>query len=747
MYEELYIIDKGVRLKVDLAIPSGITLNFKSNIFGDLSKITCSYSYTFKLPLTANNRRVFDNADDIRATSDKVRKRLKAVYIQNGIPLFENANLYIDSTENHFNAVMTWGVIDGFQTLKDDDISIKELPLSSSNGIARFGIKTAIPRPTDWSNGSDYFIPYRTSEEGYFYCNQQYIYGYERTNGSSMLPVVPVKRLIDMINSHFGTQFYFGDQVNGSSLWNTNTHKFNPCNVPDLIAFGAVPLVKRDLTDVEYIVRTGVLKDVEVLNNSFWGIALKVWDDCTAYNVISYNYQAPPVNNYFDIGNNGSTSGTTRKYTFFKKSGAYVEKVELDGYIRVTMSNIGSRWKGSKLEYSRTDVIPKLIIYKRNWKLKEGSTTNGEIVYDEAATLEGKYLGANVVVSGEYTYEFYTFEFDFRDENGRNRLALDDFNSSSETYPYFMSINDTVRSVDEVSEFKIVPKGNITNNVNLGWEVDIMSNLPDISCLTFMKSLYYMIGAFPSIDSSGKVIPLFYNDFRKNILSSNVYDWSDKLTNYIAKVPDKISYAVSGFVQKNYYLMKNDDLDRKDSSEREDVYESGIGCIVCENETLNKSNTIIQIPFYGAFLQDASRPNYETGHDMKYKKFKDDDTTEFCEAKPAIGIIRPIEQCKYLSTENPPVCQGLGTYAMLLHIWDGFKNILENESYNYLQTIMLNPLVITESINLTELDIKDLDYSIPVYLSKYGAFFAIVSITRDSKGISKCELLKLPEEE
>ena len=112
MYEELYIIDKSTKLRVDLSIPSGITLNFKSNIFGDLSKIACSYTYTFKLPLTANNRRVFDNADDIRCISNKIRRRLKAEYVQNGIPLFSNANLYIDSTETCFNAIMTWGVID-----------------------------------------------------------------------------------------------------------------------------------------------------------------------------------------------------------------------------------------------------------------------------------------------------------------------------------------------------------------------------------------------------------------------------------------------------------------------------------------------------------------------------------------------------------------------------------------------------------------------------------------------------------
>lgn len=744
MVEELFVIKDGERFKLDLNTPSGISLNFKSNIFGDLSKITCSYSYTFKLPHTLKNRLVLDSAEDVRHNSNMVRQKLVAEYFQNGIRIFNDANMYIDTIENGYAAVLTWGVVRGMEVLKDDDISLRELPIATASQIARFGIRTAIPRPTTWSNAADYYIPYRTSEGAYLYNQQKYIYGFEREYGSESLPVIPVKRLVDMINAHYGTQFFFGDTVNGSSLWDSANHRFNSSGVPDLIAFGAVPLVKKDLTDGEYEKRTGTLKNVTVLNNTLWGIALPVWDDCKAYNVISYEYTAPVVNNYFDIGNNGSTTGTTRKYTFFRKASAMVEKVELDGYIRVTMANVGRRWNGSKLEYEKVDVEIKLIVYKRKRKLKEGSSTNGEIVYEEAATVTGKFLGPVVETNGNYMYEFYQYEFDFREEYGRSRISLEDFNDSSETYPYFMSINEKVRTVDEVSNFKIVPRGNMTDSITSGWEIDLMSNLPDVSCLTFMKALYYMLGAFPAIDAQGRIVPLYYSDLFNNKTAYNVSDWSDKLMSQSNAVPEKISFSVSGFGQRNYYLMKNDSLDEKDSDDKDDVYEAGMGCIVCNNKTLDKEKTIIQIPFYGAFLQDKDRPKYETGRDMKYKKFNSDDTTDFNEAKPAIGIIRPIEQCKYLSTGNPPVCQGLGTYTMLFHVWDGFKCIDEDYSYDSLQSIIYEPVVLTEYVKLSEFDLRDLDYTRPVYLEKYNAYFAIVSIQRDANGKCKCELIKLP---
>lgn len=84
---------------------------------------------------------------------------------------------------------------------------------------------------------------------------------------------------------------------------------------------------------------------------------------------------------------------------------------------------------------------------------------------------------------------------------------------------------------------------------------------------------------------------------------------------------------------------------------------------------------------------------------------------------------------------------------MGMDVWNGFPSINSDPSYSYLAKIIENPILITEQLMLNELDLRDIDYSVPVYLSKYGAFFAIVSITRDSKGICKCELLKLPEEE
>lgn len=229
MYEELYIIDNGKRLRVDLSTPSGITLNFKSNIFGDLSKITCSYTYTFKLPLTANNRRVLDNADDVRCISNKIRRRLRAEYLQDGIPLFANANLYIESTDTCFNAVMTWGVISGFQTLKDDDISIRKLPLEAKPIFGPCNAKI-----DEYSNTADYVQPLYNA--GLTYISDSGWKDQYNTYSVFPLPAIPVYRLIQLINTQYGTKFKLGSEYSYGDT--TENHK--------IISLGVIPCVNVD---------------------------------------------------------------------------------------------------------------------------------------------------------------------------------------------------------------------------------------------------------------------------------------------------------------------------------------------------------------------------------------------------------------------------------------------------------------------------------------------------------------------
>lgn len=700
MYEELYIIDNGKRLRVDLSIPSGITLNFKSNIFGDLSKITCSYTYTFKLPLTANNRRVLDNADDVRCISNKIRRRLRAEYLQDGIPLFANANLYIESTDTCFNAVMTWGVISGFQTLKDDDISIRKLPLEAKPIFGPCNAKI-----DEYSNTADYVQPLYNA--GLTYISDSGWKDQYNTYSVFPLPAIPVYRLIQLINTQYGTKFKLGSEYSYGDT--TENHK--------IISLGVIPCVNVDQQPKGETEKSVLETNIGCyMKGPYAGIE---------HILTGATNDAAPTDSRFSLvkDGNGFTIG-------IKVTSDAALSFEVDGCIYAKFTHEPNQYKGQgRVDMGAPDttgITPKLTFYY---------TTNGTSAAS-ITSIEGRFSWDNN----------WCWIFDFSKERGRDRLSI----NVPPNATVFCAIEAEANALQMSSStiYKLIRFYEKVDPNNIQWnkpeasagaiQMDLMSNLPDISCMTLMKALFFMLGAFPSINSAGEIIPVYYTALRDNIIAGNAVDWSQKMTTEYSALPAKMTYSVSGFGQRNFYMMKNDNADGEGGEDETDVYAPGKGIIYVGNEVIDRNKTIIQLPFYAPYIKNKKSPFLATGNTMKFW-YHENDEVKTKEAKPCFGTIKPLVQ----TSSGTPT----GVQWMSMEIWNDFVNINSDPSYSYLSRIMENPIIITENLRLNEHDLRNLDYNMPVYLSKYGAFFAVVSITRDSKGISKCELLKLPEEE
>lgn len=700
MYEELYIIDNGKRLRVDLSIPSGITLNFKSNIFGDLSKITCSYTYTFKLPLTANNRRVLDNADDVRCISNKIRRRLRAEYLQDGIPLFANANLYIESTDTCFNAVMTWGVISGFQTLKDDDISIRKLPLEAKPIFGPCNAKI-----DEYSNTADYVQPLYNA--GLTYISDSGWKDQYNTYSVFPLPAIPVYRLIQLINTQYGTKFKLGSEYSYGDT--TENHK--------IISLGVIPCVNVDQQPEGETEKSVLETNIGYyMKGPYAGIE---------HILTGATNDAAPTDSRFSLvkDGNGFTIG-------IKVTSDAALSFEVDGCIYAKFTHEPNQYKGQgRVDMGAPDttgITPKLTFYY---------TTNGTSAAS-ITSIEGRFSWDNN----------WCWIFDFSKERGRDRLSI----NVPPNATVFCAIEAEANALQMSSStiYKLIRFYEKVDPNNIQWnkpeasagaiQMDLMSNLPDISCMTLMKALFFMLGAFPSINSAGEIIPVYYTALRDNIIAGNAVDWSQKMTTEYSALPAKMTYSVSGFGQRNFYMMKNDNADGEGGEDETDVYAPGKGIIYVGNEVIDRNKTIIQLPFYAPYIKNKKSPFLATGNTMKFW-YHENDEVKTKEAKPCFGTIKPLVQ----TSSGTPT----GVQWMSMEIWNDFVNINSDPSYSYLSRIMENPIIITENLRLNEHDLRNLDYNMPVYLSKYGAFFAVVSITRDSKGISKCELLKLPEEE
>ncbi|WP_418675823.1 hypothetical protein [Alistipes finegoldii] len=123
MTEELYINGEAVDLKPDAAT----TLNYKSNLLGDISKITSSNSQTIQCPKTTRNRKIFDNPGAPAYVSDKRYNRYSARLVRNGIEIVRVGYAVLLSSSETYEIALYWGVMANFQAWVDKAAKLNEL--------------------------------------------------------------------------------------------------------------------------------------------------------------------------------------------------------------------------------------------------------------------------------------------------------------------------------------------------------------------------------------------------------------------------------------------------------------------------------------------------------------------------------------------------------------------------------------------------------------------------------------------
>ena len=110
----LFIGDK----QVDLDNNTRITLNFKSNMFIDLSRIISNSSYTIKLPNTVHNQKIIMHADLPSCDVPFPRIKIPARYYRNGVEILNNATAVLLSTSDVFEFALSWGNVSRFAKKK-----------------------------------------------------------------------------------------------------------------------------------------------------------------------------------------------------------------------------------------------------------------------------------------------------------------------------------------------------------------------------------------------------------------------------------------------------------------------------------------------------------------------------------------------------------------------------------------------------------------------------------------------------
>ena len=174
---------------VDLAPDTDITLEYVSNLIGDVGKINLSHSYTAKLPRTTRNARILDDPGRPGHESSRTRRFLSAQYYRNGINLIGQAQAYIlRTTPDSYEVALVWSTLEALQTLSQNAATLNDLP--GLPLLTWIGPNGRTPDYTGSSAGS--------SQDGAFFA------WYESGLGASKYPTVktgthPCMRLTSLI--------------------------------------------------------------------------------------------------------------------------------------------------------------------------------------------------------------------------------------------------------------------------------------------------------------------------------------------------------------------------------------------------------------------------------------------------------------------------------------------------------------------------------------------------------------------
>lgn len=237
----------------------------------------------------------------------------------------------------------------------------------------------------------------------------------------------------------------------------------------------------------------------------------------------------------------------------------------------------------------------------------------------------------------------------------------------------------------------------------------IGSNLPDISVVDFIKQICWLFGLF-AIKSDTGVSFISVNKIIDNRYKA--VDWSKKLvpTGWTAK---ETSYTFGDFAQKNYFRY-----------EENENAKSADGYMVVQNKTLDYEKDLVKLPYTAGGDNGDMRA-------VPYFKWSEDGTTV------------ELEDCGDRIMQLVISFDSQGKEDARLDFSDlKFQNRVSRFGLYSYQDLIKSPFVIKDTFRLTEIDLKNLDYTIPVYIERYAAFFAIISI-KSQGDYSECELLKL----
>lgn len=255
----------------------------------------------------------------------------------------------------------------------------------------------------------------------------------------------------------------------------------------------------------------------------------------------------------------------------------------------------------------------------------------------------------------------------------------------------------------------------------------VTPNLPDMSQGDFILALMSMNGlfAYADKDEPNTIKLISIDDIFDNINNGDVVDWSNRvIVNNARDVsrPESSAFTIDDFAQKNILDYDNDDEINTDTA----------GIITVDNVNIDKETELVELPF-SASRNGVSLEGVNCAWIPIYEDNKQGGVN-YSECSPRIVAWRTGQ---ILNGRN--ICTGIFEKWME---FGGETGIVKSKYASY-QKIVERLRMITIRAKLTPLDLYNLDYTKPVYISQFGQLYAVFSVEPGDDDICECRLLKL----
>lgn len=658
---------------LDIGSGNTLTLDYVSNLLSDVSKITSSRSFTVKLPRTRRNDTAFDLAVVPQHESQRPYRYLPCRVYVDGIDVAGEACMYLVSSEAAtYNAVITFGLMQQYKAWVDKGKTLKEL--ADGGQYIKWDSDAAYGR---WTGG---LVP--VYEPPLWFGSDANVNTYTPANGLGKLMYYGIY-----------TPGFVRDDVNVSYA---NVHPF--VTVRELwerivsengLNFRLPQSVALDMEDVAIVLTKISGNDPQgnpyTDNNTATGHP----ETLRLSNALSFGWNII-CTTLGDCFTNGNV--TTKSKIHYKG----------DGRALTLMLNM-SVSDSTSFPYNGSNRSASYILNE------EGHLEYFDLciyVYATQQTLRltPTYTGSGLQWSGNIEVPCYGSPVegdavaDIWIDNDTRMLTY--LEGAFDQYWMLGRSSWDAKFTWQNGYVSVIYYQDTHDYPNPAFR--FVKNLPDIKQLDFVKMVCNLYGLFPYQTPSG-IDFIEIDKLEEN--KPDAYDWSGYLLEDDPDAPHHTDWHMTDLARRNRVSYKEDDKDL--------VIDEA--WLPVDDDTLDRDKDLFMIPLAASegdtINQYSLTPEYDTSDPPQLNGYK----VEFTEC-----LHRLMRVVEWYNEEFKTVTRL------------AFQNLsaayIITERYASYQAYVKQPRILTERLRVPLADLRALDYSRPVFLSKYGRHFAIIDI-------------------